>query len=80
MRAPLARQGIGPAAAYEHARAQREADRKKLEQITRDIYETPDLTTTLSRLGDEQQLRGIPAIGRGVTGAINGTKPGANIR
>ncbi len=25
--------------------------------------------------GDNQQLRGIPAIGRGVTGAINGTTP-----
>lgn len=30
----------------------------------------------LSRLGDEQQLRGIPAVGRGVTGAINRTRPG----
>jgi hypothetical protein len=25
--------------------------------------------------GDPQALRGIPAIGRGVTGAINGTRP-----
>lgn len=25
--------------------------------------------------GDEQKLRGIPAIGRGVTGAIPGTSP-----
>lgn len=26
--------------------------------------------------GDERRLRGIPAIGRGVAGAINGTRPG----
>jgi hypothetical protein len=26
--------------------------------------------------GDERALRGIPAIGRGVTGAIPGTRPG----
>lgn len=29
----------------------------------------------LSRLGDERQLRGIPAIGRGVAGAIPGSAP-----
>jgi hypothetical protein len=28
-----------------------------------------------SFLGDEQKLRGIPAIGRGVQGAIAGTRP-----
>lgn len=30
-------------------------------------------STTLA--GDERKLRGIPAIGRGVTGAIPGTSP-----
>lgn len=34
----------------------------------------------LSRLGDERQLRGIPAIGRGVAGAINGSVPGRDLR
>lgn len=29
--------------------------------------------------GDEQRLRGIPAIGRGVAGVINHTKPGWNL-
>lgn len=29
--------------------------------------------------GDEKALRGIPAIGRGVTGAIPGTRPGARL-
>lgn len=32
-------------------------------------------STTLA--GDERKLRGIPAIGRGVTGAIPGTTPHA---
>jgi hypothetical protein len=35
-----------------------------------------DEPRVLSRLGDELQLRGIPAIGRGVQGAILGTRPG----
>lgn len=29
----------------------------------------------LSRLGDERQLRGIPAVGHGVAGAIHGSAP-----
>lgn len=49
-----------------------------LARITLETTGTPDhdQPKVLSRLGDEQQLRGIPAIGRGVTGAINGTRPG----
>lgn len=34
----------------------------------------------LSRVGDEAQLRGLPAIGRGVRGAIRGTRPGDGLR
>ena len=30
----------------------------------------------LSRLGDERQLRGIPALSRGLRGAIAGSVPG----
>lgn len=30
--------------------------------------------------GDNQRLRGIPAIGPGVTGAIPGTRPGDTLR
>lgn len=36
--------------------------------------------TGVTAPGDERRLRGIPAIGRGVAGAINGTRPGANLR
>lgn len=39
----------------------------------------PNPTYTSKLPGDTIALRGIPAIGRGVTGAINGTKPGANL-
>jgi hypothetical protein len=30
--------------------------------------------------GDSRKLRGIPAIGRGVSGAIPGSQPGSNLR
>lgn len=54
----------------------RQAARIAIETGT-DLPSTPnDNRKTLSLLGDEQQLRGIPAIGRGVEGAIAGTKPG----
>ena len=29
---------------------------------------------------DEKRMRALPVIGRGVSGAIPGTKPGANLR
>lgn len=40
--------------------------------------ETSTLTTPIKGAtagGDERKLRGIPAIGRGVQGAIQGTRP-----
>lgn len=49
---------------------------EQLVQIARDTGDTPikDMKI-LSCIGDEVQLRGIPAIGRGVAGAIAGTNP-----
>jgi hypothetical protein len=49
-----------------------------LVRIARDSGDVPmtDMPRVLSRLGDELQLRGIPAIGRGVAGAIPGSNPG----
>lgn len=39
--------------------------------------DTPTVITIASKLpGDPISLRGIPAIGRGITGAIHQTKPG----
>lgn len=55
-------------------------DRHNAETMARIARETGDMQTgavVLSRLGDEKQLRGIPAIGRGVAGHISGTNPGA---
>lgn len=57
----------------------RQAQATQLTEILRDIDPNdPDIqekryATTLA--GDERKLRGIPAIGRGVTGAIPGTSP-----
>jgi hypothetical protein len=46
-----------------------------LVRIARETGDTPIAAVVLSLLGDERQLRGIPAIGRGVAGAIPGTVP-----
>jgi hypothetical protein len=40
------------------------------------IFERP---THATAAGDERKLRGIPAIGRGVQGVINGTRPGEGL-
>jgi hypothetical protein len=46
------------------------------EQITRDtIQANPHTLTFGTPAGDERKLRGIPAIGRNVAGAIPGTSP-----
>ena len=42
----------------------------------REAQDTKTYKTTAA--GDERKLRGIPAIGRGVTGAIPGTTPHAH--
>jgi hypothetical protein len=60
-----------------------ELDRRNAETIARIAQETHTddrEIPALSRLGDEKQLRGIPAIARGVTGAIPGSRPGKNLR
>jgi hypothetical protein len=86
MKTPLIRQGEGNQGLDRiHDERAEEAHR-----INRMIT-TANLTTTQqeqrarnligarSAEGDEQRLRGIPAIGRGVAGAIPGTKPGATL-
>lgn len=72
-RPPLIRQGAGPDHAYEQARRHRQA--RLAHRSAPEPPDTPNLNHVLSRLGDEQQLRGIPAIARGVQGAIPGTNP-----
>jgi hypothetical protein len=48
---------------------------EKMIEIAKDTGDTPIAIHVLSCIGDELQLRGIPAIGRGVAGAIIGTTP-----
>lgn len=55
--------------------------------IGRDLYDEatgPEITSKTKVYspagGDNQRLRGIPAIGPGVTGAIPGTRPGDTLR
>jgi len=61
------------AAHHEHADDQR--------RIARILLETGEHGPThighATAGGDQRRLRGIPAIGRGVTGAINGSSPHA---
>lgn len=59
------------------AHAERLHDERKLARI---LLETGEPAPTAVRAGatpagDEQRLRGIPAIGRGVAGHIPGTRP-----
>lgn len=37
------------------------------------------MRASVTPAGDERRLRGIPAIGRGVAGAVPGSRPGANL-
>lgn len=59
-------------------RAQLRVDlERQVEKILRDVGAgLPDLEQAISKLpGDAAALRGIPAIGHGVGGAMNGTCP-----
>lgn len=51
------------------------AQAQQIATIIRDIDPTDQTTYRTTAAGDERKLRGIPAIGRGVTGAIPGTSP-----
>lgn len=61
--------------AQKHADLDRRIARRMVE-VARETGETSVVPVVLSLLGDERQLRGIPAIGRGVAGAIAGSSPG----
>lgn len=80
MKPPLIRQGEGPAAAFARIAEELERDQRKINRIVQDASTIPDEVGARryrQKLpGDERALRGIPAIGRGVTGAIPGTRPG----
>lgn len=52
-------------------------ERTQQQRTLNEINPAPTTTNTAGATagGDNTRLRGIPAIGRGVTGAINGTNP-----
>jgi hypothetical protein len=80
MRPVLIRQGAGPAAAYramaEHlAVLERAREAKETGELQEDEEERERAPKAYG-LGDARHLRGIPAIGRGVSGVSPGTAPG----
>jgi hypothetical protein len=59
-----------------HANQEHIDDERKLARILLETGEhAPTKIGHATAGGDERRLRGIPAIGRGVQGAINGTRP-----
>jgi hypothetical protein len=61
--------------ALEHVRQE-----QLIARIVRESEATADIksSTGATAAGDERRLRGLPAIGRGVAGAIPGTSPHAD--
>lgn len=59
-----------------HRKAQAAADAHKIARILLETGEAAPITIGHATAGgDERKLRGIPAIARGVAGAIPGTSP-----
>ena len=55
-------------------------DQADLDEILCDVgNDTPASSAGATAGGDRQRLRGIPAIGPGVAGAIRGSRPGENL-
>lgn len=52
-------------------------DEAKVRRIVAEVgdAEMPSSTAGATAAGDERRLRGVPAVGRGVSGAIPGTSP-----
>lgn len=79
MKPPLIRQGEGPLAGFRRIREEREKHRRSLDRIVRLAECAPELdsrrVSRATAAGDSARLRGIPAIGRGVSGASPGTQP-----
>lgn len=75
---PISNEGRG----LRYIRRQREnieLDRQLIQiaiEADANIPTAPSTVAQATLPGDERRLRGIPAIGRGVAGAINGSRPG----
>lgn len=76
----LIRQGEGPAASILRLHHEHAQHRARLERNIAIAQTAPDLdssrVSSATAGGDEAKLRGIPAIARGVSGEIPGTRPG----
>ena len=81
MRAPLIRQGEGLEAALDRFRREHEQLRRKPEEIAR--MPAPELDARRhgrgAAGGDRARLRGLPAIGPSVSGAMADTQPEADV-
>ena len=53
-----------------------EKNAQLIASIAREAEPSTPMRPSATPAGDERRLRGIPAIGRGVGGAIPGTRPG----
>jgi hypothetical protein len=61
-------------------RQEQAADRENVDRILREVSdEPPSSGAGATAAGDWRRLRGIPAIGRGVAGAIRGSRPGDSL-
>lgn len=74
MRHPLIRQGEGAQAAHQRLTQEQRELRRNLDRIQNGHLDSNRVSRATAG-GDNRKLRGIPAIGRGVTGAIPGTTP-----
>jgi len=54
-------------------------DAAKVDKLVEEA-ELSSLVTGVTAAGDESRLRGLPAVGRGCSGAIPGTRPGGGLR
>ena len=65
----------------QHLREQQaREDARKVDRIVGEAEAVDAVPTGVTAGGDERRLRGVPAIGRGVSGAIPGTVPGQSFR
>lgn len=79
----LIRQGEGPAAAIIRHHRERTQQRQAFERLLEEAEQAPELDSKRrsragsTAAGDPDRLRGIPAVGRSVAGAIPGSSPHA---
>ena len=57
-----------------YRRQEQTGDTEKVDRILREVGDEQPASAA-GAAGDERRLRGVPAIGRGVAGAIRGTRP-----